>query len=302
MIRRLRAPDVSFGGRVAIMTARLAELLNIKQTGADLFEGVSPRTQFGRIFGGLVLAQALAAAERTVDGRAAHSLHAYFILPGDPALPLSYAVERVRDGRSFATRRSVARQNGRIIFELSASFHAPESGLSHQSAMPEVAQPETLLDTAGLAEKYAAVIPDYIRRFLAQERPVELRPVELPGLARASGAAPAATRNIWVRARDRLPDAPAAHRAALAYMSDMTLLDAALARHGRTVFEPSLQVASLDHALWFHRDFRADDWLLYSQDSPAMSGARALTRGLFFAQSGELVASVAQEGLIRERR
>ena len=279
------------------------DTLGVSPSGADRFEGHSPDTRSKRIFGGLVVAQALLACCRTVEGRAPHSLHAYFILAGDPAVPLDYAVERLRDGRSFATRRCVARQHDKVIFDLTASFHAGETGLSHQAVMPVVKPPEELSSEAELAEQFAGVIPENLRRFLLQERSIELRHTDLSRFYAITqpGLRPA-TRNIWVRAKQALGDDPAAHQVVLAYLSDMTLLDCALAPLGRSVFDPALQVASLDHALWFHRPFRADDWLLYSQDCPNLCAGRGLARGLFFSRSGSLVASVVQEGLIRERR
>lgn len=281
----------------------LADMIMVHPTGSDSFVGHSPQTGWHRVFGGLVVAQALAAAAHTVPDRPPHSLHAYFMLPGDPLLPISYAVERMRDGASFATRRCVASQNGRAIFALSASFHVEEAGLSHQAAMPDVPPPEDLQSEIQLTERFASVIPDHIRRILTQERPIELRPTDLKRFygTRAT-TAQAATQAIWIKAKAALPNDPALHRAALAYMSDMTLLDAALIAHGKSVFDPAVQVASLDHALWFHRPFRADEWLLYFQESPTTSGALGLSRGLFFTRSGDLVASVVQEGLIRLRR
>ena len=281
----------------------LAEILSLQRLDNDSFLGHSPQTSWRRVFGGLVLGQALAAAALTVEAKSAHSLHAYFMLPGNPDLPITYAVERLRDGTSFATRRCVASQNGAAIFALSASFHIEETGFSHQSPMPVVPPPADLRSEAELATQFASLMPENMRRFLAQDRPVEMRPTDLSRFyGTRTGKPQATTQAIWMRARTKLDDNPATHRAVLAYMSDMTLLDAALVAHGRTVFDPAIQVASLDHALWFHRPFKADDWLLYSQDSPNTCGALGLSRGLFFTQSGELVASVAQEGLIRERR
>lgn len=281
----------------------LAEILRVVPVAENHFVGHSPPTSWWRVFGGLVVAQALAAAAHTVPDRALHSLHAYFILGGDPAVPIHYAVERLRDGASFSTRRCVASQNDKAIFALSASFHKEEAGWSHQAVMPNVPPPQDLLSEAQLADRFAGVMPENVRQFLRQERPIELRPTDLTRFYGTRLAQPqVAVQNIWVRAKAPLGDDPALHRIALAYMSDMTLLDAALIAHGRSVFDPAVQVASLDHALWFHRPFRADEWLLYSQESPTSSGALGLSRGLFFRQTGELVASVVQEGLIRERR
>ena len=278
-------------------------MLEVEPAGVDRFDGRSPQTAWGRVFGGLVVAQALVAAARTVDRRPSHSLHAYFILPGDPAATISYAVERIRDGKSFSVRRCVASQNGQAIFALSASFQTEEAGFAHQSSMPDVPPPEDLPTEAELAQKLAGLIPETVLRFLTRDRPVEIRPTNLKqyyGVSAAAGSD--AAQNIWIRVKQTLPDDAAVHRAALAYLSDMTLINAALVPHGTTVFDPSVQVASLDHALWFHRPFRADEWLLYSQESPSASGARGLARGLIYSKAGVLVASVAQEGLIRLRQ
>ena len=280
----------------------LAGLLDIETVGPDRFQGVPPDTGWKRVFGGLVVAQALVAAQRTVEGRAAHSLHAYFILPGDPRRPILYSVERIRDGKSFATRRCVASQDGRAIFALSASFQVTEQGLSHQVTMPVVPAPDSLASESELATRFASIMPENVKHFLAQERPIELRPTDLSRFHATRAPGRQGPQTIWVRAKARLPDDAAVHRAVLAYLSDMALLDAALIPLGLTIFDPRLQVASLDHALWFHRPFRADEWLLYSQDSPTLGGSRGLARGLIFASNGELVASVVQEGLIRERR
>lgn len=285
------------------MTApSLADVLSLTQTGADLFDGASLSKSGKRIFGGLVLGQALAACSQTVTDRPAHSLHAYFILAGDPNLPVSYRVERLRDGKSFATRRCVASQDGRAIFELTASFQTDEPGLSRQTAAPDTPMPETLPGEAEFASQYAGRIPDSILQFMARERPVELRYTDVSRFLAVRPPPPyTAKQMVWMRVRTRLSDNPAEHRAALAYISDMTLLDCALAPLGRSIFDPALMVASLDHAIWFHRPFRADEWLLYSQESGNLGGGRGLARGQFFTRDGSLAASVAQEGLIRER-
>jgi acyl-CoA thioesterase-2 len=254
------------------------------------------------VFGGQVIGQALVAACRTVDvvNRPPHSMHAYFLLPGDPKVPIIYDVERVRDGRSFVTRRVRAIQHGQPIFIMSVSFHRQEPGLMHQAKMPEVPTPEELPTEAEIKERVLPLMPDPVRRYYERERPIELRPVEYArylGKTYEDGHF-----NVWIRATGRLPDEPAIHQCVLAYASDMTLLDSALIPHGRTVFEKTIMAASLDHALWMHRPFRADEWLLYAQDSPNMGGARGFSRGLIFTRDGTLVASVAQEGLVRERR
>ena len=278
---------------------KLLTILDLEKIEHNIFRGHSPQVGWQRVFGGLVIAQALVAAARTVEGREPHSLHGYFLLPGDPSVPIVYEVDRIRDGASFATRRCDAIQHGRPIFSLSASFQIRERGLDHALPMPDVPAPENLPSEAELYAQFGSMFPEPMRRWFSQDRPIEIRPVELAHYLGEKLAAPA--QYVWVRASGRLPDDAAVHRAALAYLSDMTLLDTALVAHGRTIFEPNLQVASLDHALWFHRPFRADEWLLYAQDSPNSSGARGLTRGLIYSRDGHLVASVAQEGLIRLR-
>jgi acyl-CoA thioesterase-2 len=278
----------------------LLSILDLEEIEHNIYRGRSPQVGWQRVFGGLVISQALVAAQRTVEGRAPHSLHAYFILPGDPNIPIVYEVDRIRDGRSFATRRCVAIQHGRAIFSLSASFQVAEEGLDHALSMPQVTAPEDLPSESELRERFGAMMPQNVRRWFDQERPIEMRPVDLQRyVGRDKPMEP--VQHVWLRATGTLPDDPAIHRAVLAYLSDMTLLDTALIAHGKSIFQRSMQVASLDHALWFHRPFRADEWLLYAQDSPNTGGARGLTRGLIYTQSGRLVASVAQEGLIRER-
>jgi acyl-CoA thioesterase-2 len=281
--------------------AELLSILDLERIEHNIYRGRSPQVGWQRVFGGLVISQALVAAARTVEDRPPHSLHAYFILPGDPSVPIVYEVDRIRDGKSFATRRCVAIQHGRAIFTLAASFQIEEEGLDHALTMPQVTPPEDLPSESELRERFGAMMPENVRRWFDQERPIEMRPVDLKRyVGRDQPSEP--VQYVWLRATGRLPDDPAIHRAVLAYLSDMTLLDTALIAHGKSIFQRSMQVASLDHALWFHRPFRADEWLLYAQDSPNTSGARGLTRGLIYAQSGELVASVAQEGLIRQRQ
>lgn len=278
----------------------LLMILDLERIEHNIFRGHSPQVGWQRVFGGLVIAQALVAAARTVADRAPHSLHGYFLLPGDPSVPIVYEVDRIRDGASFTTRRCNAIQHGRPIFSLSASFQVSEQGLDHAFSLPDVPQPENLPGEAELYAQFGSILPEPMRRWFAQERPIEIRPVALAHYLGHKLSSP--TQYVWLRATGALPDDAAVHRAVLAYLSDMTLLDTALVAHGRTIFEPDLQVASLDHALWFHRPFRADEWLLYAQDSPNAGGARALTRGLIYTREGQLVASVMQEGLIRLRR
>ncbi len=277
----------------------LVAALDLERIERNLFRGHAPADGRRRMFGGLVVAQALVAATRTVEGRAPHSLHAYFVLPGDPTVPIVYEVERVRDGRSFTTRRCVGVQDGRPIFDLFASFQADERGLEHQIAPPDVPDPDMLPDQEGIAAVLGDRLPPDLKAWFDLERAIEVRPCSL---SRFDPEAPRVPRqNVWIRAAARLPDDPALHRAVLTYLSDLTLIDATLAAHGRSLFEPDLAVASLDHALWFHRPCRADEWLLYAQDSPATSGSRGLARGLIYDRAGRLCASVAQEGLIRVR-
>ena len=280
----------------------LLTILDLERVEKNIFRGNSPDVGWQRVFGGLVIAQALVAASRTVDHRIPHSLHCYFLLPGDPSIPIVYEVERVRDGASFATRRCVAIQHGRTIFVLSASFQVEEIGLEHHSAMPDVTPPDQLPGVEAILSTMGSRLPEGVKRYFERDRPIELRPVDLSRFARSGPDNPRpATQQIWMRAAGRLPDDPAIHRAVLAYLSDMTLLDTALVSHGRSVFDGTLQVASLDHALWFHRPFRADEWMLYDQASPNASGARGLCRGSLFSQDGQLIASVMQEGLIRQK-
>jgi acyl-CoA thioesterase-2 len=265
-----------------------------------LFRGRSPQVGWQRVFGGQVIGQALVAGARTVEDRAVHSLHAYFMRPGDPEVPIIYSVERMRDGRSFSTRRVVATQHGHAIFTMEASFQVEEDGLEHQIPMPDVPPPEKLPSEAELRAAYLDQAPEPVREYWRHERPIELRPVDLRHYISRDKLQPA--QHVWVRATGRLPDDPDIHRCVLAYASDFTLLDTALFAHGRMIADKDVQAASLDHALWFHRPFRADEWLLYTEDSPSASGSRGFARGSLFSRDGRLVASVTQEGLIRLRR
>jgi len=286
------------------MTTAVQDLLNIldlEPLEVNLFRGRSPQVGWQRVFGGQVIGQALVAAVRTVDAsRPPHSMHAYFLLPGDPKVPIIYDVDRMRDGKSFTTRRVTARQHGQPIFSMLASFHADEAGLEHQAKMPDVPPPESLPSEAEMREKILPMMPDPVRRYYERERPIELRPVEFE---RYLGKKfPDGRFNVWIKTTGRLPDDPAIHQCVLAYTSDMGLLDTALVPHGRTLFEKEFMAASLDHALWLHRPFRADEWLLYAQETPNLHGSRGFGRGLIFTRDGILVASVAQEGLVRQRR
>jgi acyl-CoA thioesterase-2 len=278
----------------------LLATLDLEPIEENLFRGNSPQVGWQRVFGGQVIAQALMAAQRTVESdRHVHSLHAYFMRPGDPSVPLVYQVERLRDGSSFNTRRVLAVQHGKAIFAMSVSFQVEEEGFDHQIPMPNVPAPETLLGEKEIKEKYLAHAPEPIRKYWERERPIEIRPVSLTHYFSDTKLDP--RQDVWVRATGPLPDDRLYHAAVLAYISDMTLLDAALYAHGTSIFDQSLQVASLDHAMWFHRPCKLTDWLLYTQDSPSASGARGLTRGSLFTRSGELIASVTQEGLIRKK-
>ncbi len=279
----------------------LLDLLDLEPLEVNLFRGRSPQAGWQRVFGGQVIGQALVAAVRTVDAsRPPHSMHAYFLLPGDPKVPIIYDVDRIRDGKSFTTRRVSARQHGHPIFSMQVSFHTDEPGLEHQAKMPVVPPPEDLPNEMEMRKNMLPTMPDPVRRYYERERPIELRPVEFERYGGKTG--PDGRFHIWIRTTGRLPDDLAIHQCVLAYASDMTLLDAALAPHGRTLFEREFMAASLDHALWLHRPFRADDWLLYAQDSPNLYGSRGFSRGLIFTRDGTLVASVAQEGLVRKRR
>ena len=279
------------------------DILDLEPLEVNLFRGRSPQSRWQRVFGGQVIGQALVAACRTVEdvtARPPHSLHAYFLLGGDPKVPIIYEVDRIRDGKSFTTRNVKAIQHGHAIFSMSVSFHLSEPGLSHQVKMPDVPKPDELPSDEELKDRIYPLLPEPARRYYERERPIEFRPVEF---SRYLGEKSENGRfDIWIRATGRLPDEPAIHQCVLAYASDMMLLDAALIPHGRSVFSEDIMAASLDHALWFHRPFRADEWLLYAQDSPNLSGARGFSRGLIFALDGTLVASVAQEGLLRPRR
>jgi len=289
---RTAAPGGALGGLLAI--------LDLEPLEENLFRGRSPQEGWQRVYGGQVLGQALVAAVRTVPGeRIAHSLHGYFLLGGDPTRPIVYSVERVRDGRSFTTRRVTAIQHGRPIFVMSASFHVAETSLDHQAAMPKAPPPEDLPSEAELKAKLIDRLPETMKSYWQRDRPIEMRPVDISRYLARERRTP--EQLIWMRASGRLPDALPLHQCVLAYATDFTLLDTALIAHGKLMFDADIQLASLDHALWLHRPFRADEWLLYAQDSPSSYGARGFCRGNVFTRDGVLVASVAQEGLVRER-
>ncbi|MFQ5698767.1 MAG: acyl-CoA thioesterase II [Myxococcota bacterium] len=276
---------------------RLVELLDLEELEVNIFRAESPPEDRQRVFGGQVAGQALVAAGRTVQERFVHSLHAYFLRPGDPTRPILYEVDRIRDGRSFTTRRVVAIQRGRAIFNLSASFHLREPGLEHQSSMPEVPDPESLPRFEERMAPYLARPPGDWGEWLERERPIDTRSVDPIDPFHPDKCPP--TDRVWIRADGRLPEDPLLHACVLAYASDLTLLDVALRPHGIAWSDGHVMCASLDHAMWFHRPFRADAWLLYAQESSAAAGARGFTTGEVFTRDGQLVASVAQEGLIR---
>lgn len=277
---------------------RLVNLLDIENLEINLFRGQSPTETSQRIFGGQVLGQALVAASRTVDeDRAAHSLHGYFLRPGDPKVPIVYDVDRIRDGRSFTTRRVVAIQHGRAIFHMSASFQISEKGVDHQSKMPDVPAPEGLKTEAELRTEIIDKVPDRLKTWFSRERPIEIRPIDPFDVM--NPPVRGAIKNVWFKARSPLPDDARVHQCVLLYASDMTLLETTLGPHGLGYLSHNLQMASLDHCMWFHRAFRADEWMLYAQDSPSASGARGFNRGEIYSRDGQLIASVTQEGLCR---
>lgn len=279
---------------------RLTHLLDLEELDDNLFRSVQQEEGWKRVYGGQVLGQALTAATRTVEpDRRAHSLHAYFILAGDPKAPIIYQVERARDGRSFSTRRVVAIQHGRPIFNLSCSFQVVEAGFEHQADLPDVPPPEALVSDHQLLSAAQAMIPPGLREFMLRPRAVEFRPVE-PYSMFSPGKHPP-RQSAWFKVLRPLPDDPGLHRCFLAYISDTMLVGTAALPHPVSFLDPRFQVASLDHAMWFHEDFRVDDWLLYAMDSPKSANARGLARGLIFTRSGRLVATVIQEGLIRLR-
>jgi len=277
---------------------QLIEILDLEQLEVNLFRGRSPDESRQRIFGGQVAGQALVAAGRTVEKGSTHSLHAYFLRPGDPTTPIIYEVDRIRDGRTFTTRRVSAIQHGKAIFHLSASFQPDEPGPEHQMPMPEAPDPETV---PNFEERIAKIptdkLPEDVRAWIRRERPIEVRSVGAGSPFDHTKRPPAQL--TWIRARGRLPDSLLLHQCIVAYASDLTLLDTATLPHAIAWNDPSYVMASLDHAMWFHRPFRADDWLLYAQESPAAHGARGFATGHLFARDGALVVSVAQEGLIR---
>jgi len=278
--------------------ADLLQLLGLEPLEVNLFRGESRDIGAPQVFGGQVLGQALTAAAATVEGRVVHSLHAYFLRRGDINAPIIYQVDRSLDGHSFTNRRVVAIQHGEQIFNMTASFQVTEGGFDHQVDMPQVPPPESLPDPAP-APELLEKLPDKVRRFFSQQRPFEFRLVQPVDYLNPKPAPP--VRQIWVRAVGKIGDGEMLHRRLLAYVSDFFLLDTATLPHGTSFLRPTLIMATIDHAMWFHRPLRVDDWLLCAMDSPSASGARGFARASIFARDGRLVASAAQEGLIRQR-
>lgn len=280
--------------------AHVLKALDLEKLEENLYRGPSIHTDWRRVYGGQVLGQALSAATKTVKaGRPAHSLHAYFLLAGDPLAPIVYDVEAIRDGGSFSTRRVKAIQHGRVIFVMSVSFHVLEDGFDHATASPDVPPPEDLIEMRELAERHADELDAHLVKYLTGPQPIDVRPIDLSRYTSLSPRDP--KEYLWLRAREPLPAIDAVHASLLAYVSDFTLLQTALIAHGKSMSDPKIQLASLDHAMWFHRPFRADEWILYALDSPTAAGARGFSRGQFFDRNGTLIASTVQEGLMRQR-
>ena len=279
----------------------LVQLLNLETIEVNLFRGESKDVSGRSVFGGQVLAQALMAAYNTqTEKRQCHSLHAYFLRPGDIKIPIVYEVDRIRDGGSFTTRRVIAIQNGEAIFNLSASFQVIERGLEHEAAtMPDVPPPESLESDYDIRQRAAERVPERLRAVLTQRRPVDIRPVEPSDFLKPEPRAP--RKQAWFRADGKVGDDLALHQAILTYASDFGLLGTGMMAHGLSFADPNVHAASLDHTLWFHHPFRADEWLLYDMESPSASNSRAFNRGMIY-QNGKLVASVCQEGLMRVRK
>jgi len=287
---------------MSVAMQELLDILDLEKLEHNLFRGRSPKESWQRVFGGQTIAQALVAAQRTVEpDRYVHSLHGYFMRPGDTKVPIVYEVDRIRDGGSFTTRRVVAIQHGQAIFSLEASFQGDEEGLEHQIAVPkDVPPPSALKSQSEIMRAFGDAVPEGIRLYWERDRPVEMRPVILEHYVSREKLAP--IQHIWIRTTGPVPEDRAVRAAVLAYLSDMTLLDTSTFAHGRAVFDRDIQAASLDHAMWFHRQHDLSGWLLYTQDSPSTQGGRGFTRGALYAEDGTLIASVAQEGLIRLKR
>ncbi len=275
----------------------ILKLLQLERLEVNLFRGDSPNENRQRVFGGQVLGQALSAACYTVENMICHSFHSYFLRPGDPTSPIIYEVDTARDGRSFASRRVIAIQHGKQIFNMAASFQTTEEGRMHQMDMPEAPDPETLISDSERRKKYVDRIPEEWRESFLRHRPFEVRPVDPNDFFEPKKMVP--RHMVWIKVDQGMPADIEANQAMLAYISDTSLLDTSLRPHGLSFTNPKLQSASLDHAMWFYHSFTTDDWILYVQDSPASSGGRGMNFGHFFTRDGKLVASAAQEGLIR---
>lgn len=277
----------------------LLGILDLETLGDDRFRGNSPPYGWQRVFGGQVVAQSVVAADRTVVAeRTMHSLHGYFLRPGDPSIPILFEVERLRDGGSFSTRRVAALQHGKPIFWMTASYQPLEAGFEHRIAMPAVPGPDELPSEDGFTDIVGRSAPEPFKLYWQPPQPLTFKLTDRRHLLKLPGDNP--RQSVWVKTSGPMPDDRRLHQVVLAYLSDLTLLDTSLLVHGRAIFDPTLQVASLDHAMWFHRPVKVDDWLLYVQDCPSTAGGRGFTRGSLFSRDGVLVASVAQEGLIRD--
>ena len=275
----------------------LLRILDLEEIDFNIFRGSNEPTRFGRLFGGQVAAQALVAAGRTVGALPAHSLHGYFLRPGDPSVPVVYTVDRIRDGRSFVTRRVVGQQRGKAIFNMAASFHEPEFSYEHQDPMPDAPDPEEVPTWTERMQEVWDSLPDEMKKVTPSPRPIDIRHVQAPTYL--GGASSQGQALVWMKADGRLADDPLLHQCVLTYATDISLLDNVLRPHGRLGKLGPMMVASIDHAVWFHRPLRVDEWLLYVQDSPAAFGARGFARGTLYARDGTLVTSTCQEGLMR---
>jgi acyl-CoA thioesterase-2 len=279
------------------LLAELLSQLHLETLETDHYQGQSQDLGWGRVYGGQVLGQALVAATNTVTGRPVHSMHAYFLRPGDVRAPITYEVERVRDGGSFSMRRVAAKQFDKQIFVMTASFQTRENGLEHQIEMPKIPGPEGILSELDLRRQSPDRFPESVREKFTRDRPIEIRTIDPVDLDHPEKKPP--VKYSWIRALGEMPEDPTLNKCLLAYMSDWGILGTSLLPHGMTVSDPKLQMVSLDHAMWFHREFKANDWLLYAQESPSSSQGRGFSRGNVFTREGKLVASVCQEGLVR---
>lgn len=278
----------------------LLELLNLEKIEEGLFRGQSEDLGLRQVFGGQVVGQALYAAKQTVAAeRSVHSFHSYFLRPGDSSKPIVYDVETLRDGKSFSTRRVSAIQHGKPIFYMTASFQSLEQGFEHQNTMPDVPPPEGLLSESEIVQQLSPMLPKKVRDNFTGQKPIEMRPVKFHNPLKGNIEEP--SRHVWLRANGTMPDDLRIHQYLLGYASDFNLLPTALQPHGVGFLEPGMQVATIDHSMWFHRPFRIDNWLLYAVESSSASGARGFVRGQFYTRDGVLVATTVQEGVIRQR-